>query len=208
MKENKYTIITCKVCNLQEEMCISGMPISGLCTICRKKQWRKDNPEPKKPKKNCSKCNTIISCRSKTLLCKKCYLLVNKEKIKELGNIYVKERCKRDPQYKLSLHLRSRLAHAIREGHHKLKCGSHVIDLGCSIEELKEYLESKFLPGMSWNNWSKTGWHVDHVKPLSAFNLILPEEFKVACHYTNLQPLWAKDNLSKGGTNRKSLRTS
>jgi hypothetical protein len=51
------------------------------------------------------------------------------------------------------------------------KRGSAVKDLGCSIEELKIYLESKFLPGMSWDNWSPDGWHIDHIKPLSKFDL-------------------------------------
>lgn len=76
--------------------------------------------------------------------------------------------------------------------------GSAVADLGCTIEELKVHLESLFLKDMNWGNWSKTGWHIDHVKPLAAFNLTNREEFLKACHYTNLQPLWAFDNLSKG----------
>lgn len=69
--------------------------------------------------------------------------------------------------------------------------------LNYTVEELKQHLESKFQPGMTWDNWGRSGWHIDHIKPLASFNLSIPEEHKQACHYTNLQPLWAKDNLSK-----------
>jgi hypothetical protein len=72
--------------------------------------------------------------------------------------------------------------------------------LGCSIPELKTYLESKFQEGMSWENWGIYGWHIDHIIPLDAFNLTNREEFLKACHYTNLQPLWAEENLKKGKT--------
>ena len=65
-----------------------------------------------------------------------------------------------------------------------------------SQENLRAYFESKFIAGMSWDNYGK--WHIDHIVPLSSFNLLDPEQVKVACHYTNLQPLWAKDNLKKG----------
>ena len=78
------------------------------------------------------------------------------------------------------------------------KNGSAVKDLGCSIDELKTYLESKFQLGMTWDNWSKDGWHIDHIKPLSSFDLTDKKQLLEACHYTNLQPLWATDNLSKG----------
>ncbi|MEM4726061.1 MAG: hypothetical protein QXG63_03905 [Nitrososphaerales archaeon] len=77
------------------------------------------------------------------------------------------------------------------------KRSSSVKDLGCSLEEFKRYLESKFQPGMTWNNYGKNGWHIDHIKPLCSFDLTDTEQVKLACHYTNLQPLWWSDNLSK-----------
>jgi len=98
-------------------------------------------------------------------------------------------------QRKLSVILRSRLYAALKNNH---KTGSAIKDLGCSIEELKIYLESKFQPGMAWDNWTTNGWHIDHIRPLASFNLSDREDFIKACHYTNLQPLWAIDNLIKG----------
>lgn len=100
-----------------------------------------------------------------------------------------------DPKNRIAKNLRIRLSIAVRKNQ---KTGSAVRDLGCTIPELKTYLESKFAPGMSWDNYGE--WHIDHIKPLCQFNLSEESELKAACHYTNLQPLWASDNLSKGGT--------
>jgi hypothetical protein len=69
--------------------------------------------------------------------------------------------------------------------------------LGCTLEEYKHYLESKFQPGMNWDNHTKHGWHIDHIIPVSSFNLSDESQLKKAFHYTNTQPLWAKDNISK-----------
>ena len=77
------------------------------------------------------------------------------------------------------------------------KVGSAVGDLGCSVEFLKQYLEFKFQSGMTWDNHSQFGWHIDHIIPLSSFDLTDREQFLKACHYTNLQPLWWNENLSK-----------
>ena len=105
-----------------------------------------------------------------------------------------KQRYRTDLQFRLAKNLRARLNNALNDNY---KTGSAVADLGCSVEELKKHLESKFEPGMTWNNWSKEGWHIDHIRPLSSFDLSDPEQLKEACNYKNLQPLWAKDNISK-----------
>lgn len=106
---------------------------------------------------------------------------------------YRKERYAINPVARLSDILRSRISAAIK---YKRKSGSAVKDLGCSLEQLFSHLESKFEAGMTWENWGK--WHIDHIRPLISFDLTNREQFLQACHYTNLQPLWAKDNIAKG----------
>ena len=88
-----------------------------------------------------------------------------------------------------------RLYAAVRNNH---RSGFAVRELGCSIAELKEHLERQFADGMTWGNWGRDGWHIDHVRPLASFDLEDPEQVKAACHFTNLQPLWSKDNIRKG----------
>lgn len=114
---------------------------------------------------------------------------------KEIDIQRSKDRFKR-LDHRIKSRLRSRLRDAIKNNQ---KIGSAIGDLGCSIHELKVHLESQFKPGMTWENWSVHGWHLDHIKPLCSFDLEKEEEFQAACHYSNLQPLWAKDNLSKSG---------
>lgn len=115
----------------------------------------------------------------------------NIDKRKELHYRKLKE----DPLYKLKFQIRSRFARAISGNY---KAGSAVANLGCSIEELKTHLESKFQPGMTWENYGIKGWHIDHIQPLDNFDLTNLEQLKTACHYSNLQPLWWQDNLRKG----------
>ena len=81
------------------------------------------------------------------------------------------------------------------------KNGSRTIDfIGCSIDDLKCHLEKQFVDGMSWENYGLYGWHVDHIRPCCSFDLTDPEQQRECFHYTNLKPLWAEDNLAKGGS--------
>jgi hypothetical protein len=68
--------------------------------------------------------------------------------------------------------------------------------LGCTVEEARAYIEARFEPGMSWANHG--AWHIDHVRPIASFDLSDPEQVRACAHFTNLQPLWAEENLSKG----------
>jgi len=103
-------------------------------------------------------------------------------------------RRKNDPLYLLRRTLRGRFLRAVTA---QFKETSVINLVGCSIEELRDYLQSKFKEGMNWENHGIHGWHIDHIKPCSSFNLSNLEEQKICFHYTNLQPLWAQDNLSK-----------
>ena len=94
---------------------------------------------------------------------------------------------------RLAERLRVRLYAAVKGG---FKKGSAVRDLGCNISKFKDFISEKFQTGMSWDNHG--GWHLDHILPLASFDLTDRKQFLAACHYTNYQPLWAKDNLKKG----------
>ncbi len=100
----------------------------------------------------------------------------------------------------IKIRIRDRLAKRIWDAlknNYKSKPTMELI--GCSIEHLKLHLQSQFKKGMTWNNYGFYGWHIDHIRPCCSFDLSKAEEQRKCFHYTNLQPLWAKENLKKGG---------
>jgi len=131
----------------------------------------------------------------KISLKKKMYYLNNKNKVYINNKKQFKQKYGVDINYTLRHILRGRLETALKN---RSKVGSAVKDLGCTIGQLMDHLQKQFQPGMSWSNHGLFGWHIDHIKPLSSFNLENREELLEACHYTNLQPLWAEINLEKG----------
>jgi len=129
----------------------------------------------------------------------------NKPKRKETTRAYYRNRRKNDPQFKLINNLRTRLAHLISRNPKIIKNEKTRELIGCSVEELKLYIEKKFLVGMSWDNYNYETWHIDHIKPLSlAKNMDDIIRLKLM-HYTNLQPLWAKDNIKKSNKYDKKI---
>lgn len=125
---------------------------------------------------------------------KKRYYLKHRDKIRDARNIYRKKKLLVDKGFYLSEKLRIRLHSALKHGY---KTGSAIRDLGCSIKELEKHLESLFTEGMSWEKFGGRGIQIDHIKPLSSFDLTDREQLLQACHYTNLQPLWYHDNELK-----------
>jgi hypothetical protein len=110
-------------------------------------------------------------------------------------NDHKRKRMATDPQYAIASRLRCRLNYAFKRRGWKRVEKTKVL-LGCTFEFLKQHLESKFKNGMSWDR--PNSFHIDHIKPLSSFDLTDPEQQKAACHWTNLQPLSPIDNMKKG----------
>jgi len=108
---------------------------------------------------------------------------------------YQNDRLKNDADFRLSRNIRARIRNAI---HNNSKSKSSFELLGCTMDDFKKHIESQFKDGMTWDNWGRFGWHIDHIKPCALFNLRDPEQQKQCFHYTNLQPLWALENQSKG----------
>jgi len=122
------------------------------------------------------------------------YYARNTEAVIQRNADYAKRRKQTDVSFKLSCYLRSRVNSALKTNK---KTGSAIKDLGCTLQELKAHLEAQFTEGMSWDTYGRHGWHVDHILPLSSFDLTDVVQFKKAVHYTNLQPLWCEDNYQK-----------
>ena len=119
----------------------------------------------------------------------------NADWVRKYHSRYASQRRQNDPQFRIMGRLRTRLYQALK-GCSALKSGNTKKLLGCSVEQLRYWLESLFISGMSWSNYGE--WHVDHERPCARFDLTKPSQQKKCFHYTNLRPLWAKDNLSKG----------
>lgn len=196
---------------------VVGKYKDGKCKLCIQIRDRIDPLKDSRLKEFC--CNghniTIVG-RSRWRICNECIRVANRidptkdSRIKQLCvrghdfSIVGRSKdgrcmgCRKDPRIhiKLANNLRTRLRRAIKDN---WKTGSAVRDLGCTIDFLKIYLESLFLPGMTWENHGlgKDKWHIDHILPLDSFDLTDRKQFLQACHYTNLQPMWSIDNLRK-----------
>lgn len=110
---------------------------------------------------------------------------------------YAARRKRTDPVYRFACSVRTRFGNAIRNG---TKGGRLAELLGCSVEKAMAHIEAQFEPGMTWKNYGRQTWHIDHIRPLASFPDLLHDaaQQRAACHFTNLRPMWASENLAKG----------
>lgn len=172
----------------------------------KNKLWRKANPE--KFRRQCLDQRKKHSHRIKEWY--KGYYAENREKIKQNVALWAKNNPeKRKAQARkvmakklstinghLTSTIKGSIYKALKENKKRRRWETLV---GYTIEQLKQHLEKQFKEGMTWNNYGKYGWHIDHIIPISAFNFEKPEDddFKRCWALKNLQPLWAKENLIK-----------
>ena len=168
----------------------------------KEKEYRKNNKEILyKRWKEWYKKNKKEHC-----LYQKSYRENNKEKIrqwkktwydktgKEYARNYIRERNKQDCNFRLKNRLRTRIWDAL-SGRIKKFSTKALLDVP-NLEFLWQHLEKQFQPGMTRENYGL--WHVDHIIPCASFDLTDPREQVKCFNYSNLQPLWASDNISKG----------
>ena len=182
---------------------------SKICSKCEKRKYSKSFSQGTN---TCKKCKAEYSrlyrkthkdTRDRTEY-RKQYYCKNQQKFSEWNkkwrenndrSEYHKTYRDKNPSAKIASYCRNRIRECIKKGY---KSKGSLSLTGCaSWDELKTYLENKFQKGMTWENYGKDGWHIDHIKPCASFDLTKESEQKKCFHYTNLQPLWAKDNLSK-----------
>ena len=177
-----------------------------ICNKCQRElpvsQFHKRNNRPNGYMHQCKECRSISRKGKHKEYNAVRYLIykdrqrelekLNKDKINARKREREKERRQTDIDYRIKKNLRGRIYKAIKRNS---KSTSTMILIGCSMDELKIHLSSMFKEGMSWDNYGK--WHIDHIKPCASFNLSDPAQQKECFHYSNLQPLWAIENIKK-----------
>lgn len=202
----------CTKCNIEKDLSDftnNKTKKDGKCVYCRScyaiinKKWRENNKDADKKIHNKWKSNNPDRVRKSRLKSyykhkekinkyAREYKKKNKDTLKVKNRQYVMKKYHEDINFRLKVLLRGRLWKVITRNSKK---SSSLSLLGCTIEDLKSHLEKQFTKGMTWENYGK--WHIDHIKPCSSFDLTNLEQQKICFHYTNLQPLWAKDNIKK-----------
>lgn len=124
------------------------------------------------------------------------YRAANHEKLKAHIAGQKRDRLRSDPAFYLAVMARNRIYDALKRARISKSDRSKRL-VGCSWAELRTHIQSKFLKGMTWSNMGKV-WHIDHIVPVSNFDLTTQDQQRLCFHYTNLQPLWGQENRSKG----------
>jgi hypothetical protein len=217
----------CSKCKIEKDVCEFSArknrkcKFKSRCKLCTNengKKYRENNSELVKSRKKIYYNNNSEKLNKKTRewyeknsekSCqqKKEYYVKNRELVLERSklwvknnrdkvNNYVKRKKEKTPLFKVELNIRSRMAQYLKQKNITKRNKTYDI-VGIDINGLKKHIEEQFENGMTWENYGMYGWHIDHKIPLcSAAN---ENELLKLFHYTNLQPLWAEDNLKKNG---------
>ena len=209
----------CSMCSEEKELDQFNERRCNQCRDCEKKwksEWYKKNKKKIAKKTKTYRRKNIVNIKTR----KREYYLENKEYIDQKNKLYEIKNKEKMVKYRknyyiknktlihekqslyLSNNIQARIKHNLRiRTRHvlkgKIKSGTTIDLLGCQSEFLISYIEKQFKEGMTWDNYGRKGWHIDHIIPCSSFDLTDPEQQKRCFHYTNLQPLWAEDNLRK-----------
>ena len=124
------------------------------------------------------------------------YQAENRQAVTAYRRNYENRQYRESTEYRLKHNLRSRVGAALR-AQRASKNWNLLNIVGCSTTELMAHLETQFQPGMTWENWAFDGWHIDHIRPCASFDLTDEAQQLECFHFSNLQPLWAVDNLTK-----------
>ena len=189
-KEGKKRCTKCDSIKLFEDYSpqkAGFMGVTAKCKVCANeydKDFQSKNPTRAKRDKS-----------PKAKEYRKQYIAENKDWWRKYEREYRSSRKQEDMFFKIKSNLSSRLSDLIKNR----IIGQRTVELlGCDKDTFLQHLESQFTEGMTWENYGLKGWHVDHIMPISSYDLTHEDEVKKACHYTNLQPLWWQDNLEKG----------
>ena len=174
---------------------------TGQCCTCVKshgKKWRQNNPEKSRELSRDwrqQKASTPEGRQYLRQICKPGQAKYRKSQKGKQSQLRDYQARQASPARKAAHQIRGVIRRSIvKRGAYKIAKTETL--LGCTVAEARAHLESQFLLGMSWDNHGE--WHIDHIKPCASFDLTDFEQQKRCMHYTNLQPLWAEDNLRKG----------
>lgn len=208
---------TCSICKQHLPLSSFGKDkykrdlLTVSCKSCTKlvRNGYRQPPRPIVTEKFCKVCNTIKPIDEfykHSGTCKPCVSIVNRSKRELVSkppriyssnpkSVYKRKKRQTDPLFKLRCNIGSLIANRLRS-HGYSKTSKTATILGCTFEEFFEHIESQFIEGMSWDN--RNCWHIDHIVPLQVATT--EQELLLLNHYTNLRPMWKKDNQQKAAT--------
>lgn len=183
---------SCGQDKLETEFYTSKQTLDGLfgyckaCVIERQHKYSRQNANKIKRYRKKNSLKRASQCRQ--------WRVKNKDKVLQYKRNYETNRKKTDIGYRMLCNIRNRIRLAMKDNS---KTSPTQKLIGCTITKLKYHLQAQFKSGMTWDNYGRTGWHIDHIRPCSLFDLSLKSEQRKCFHWTNLQPLWHTDNLRK-----------